>query len=57
MWVAFATDSSKDPSTSAGLAWPKYSPDGETVVLFGNGTEAAQLVPASVADISDCPGK
>ncbi|KAK7984374.1 hypothetical protein PG989_011776 [Apiospora arundinis] len=57
LWVAFATDSSKDPSTANGLTWPKYSLDGETVVLFGNGTEAAQLAPASVADISDCPGK
>ncbi|KAK7961922.1 Alpha/Beta hydrolase protein [Apiospora aurea] len=54
MWVAFATDPSKDPSTSSGLVWPKYSPDGETVVLFGNGTEAAQLAPPSIADISDC---
>ncbi|KAK8075511.1 carboxylesterase [Apiospora hydei] len=54
MWVAFATDPYKDPSTSSGLVWPKYSLDGETVVLFGNGTEAAQLAPPSVADISDC---
>ena len=29
MWVAFATDSSKGPSTSTRLAWPKYNPDGE----------------------------
>ncbi|KAK8016668.1 triacylglycerol lipase V precursor [Apiospora rasikravindrae] len=57
MWVAFATDPSKDPSTSSGLVWPKYSLDGETVVLFGNGTEAAQLAPPSVADISDCSGE
>lgn len=54
MWVAFATDSSKDPSTINGLAWPKYSLDGETVVLFGNGTEAADLVSATVIDTSDC---
>ncbi|KAK7984673.1 hypothetical protein PG988_002295 [Apiospora saccharicola] len=55
MWVAFATDSSKDPAMSNGLAWPKYSLDGETVVLFGNGTEAADLVSPSVIDTSDCP--
>ncbi|KAK8072738.1 hypothetical protein PG996_006086 [Apiospora saccharicola] len=52
---AFATDSSKDPAMSNGLAWPKYSLDGETVVLFGNGTEAADLVSPSVIDTSDCP--
>ncbi|KAK8008336.1 chlorogenic acid esterase precursor [Apiospora marii] len=54
MWVAFAMDPSKDPSTSRGLAWPKYSLDSEAVVLFGNGTEAAGLVSASVVDTSDC---
>lgn len=57
MWVAFATDSSKDPSTSDGLVWPKYSLDGETVVLFGNETAAADLVSASVIDTSDCSGE
>ncbi|KAH3992912.1 hypothetical protein HBI56_197850 [Parastagonospora nodorum] len=49
-WVSFATDSAGDPNYAEGVKWPRYSPMGDTTLVFGRVDAAAQLLPGSYAD-------
>lgn len=51
-WVSFATNSSVDPRDHLGTVWPKYTPDDQRVVVFGNETLGAAVVaPGGVAEV------
>jgi hypothetical protein len=56
-WVSFATNSSGDLTYADGMKWPRYSPSGNTTLVFGGNDAAAQLLPGSYADsFIDCTG-
>lgn len=52
-WIAFASKPLQDPTDRDGLMWPKYSPEGDTMLLFGNETGPVQLVPGNAGGY-DC---